>query len=177
MCFNSYMSFKIEKTMMEIQPRIENLNEKKLIGKRLEMSLANNKTGVLWASFMPHRKSILNAISDDVISMQVHPSGYFSDFKPTTPFEKWATVEVSDFAEVPMGMEKFILPGGLYAVFHYKGSSSDPSIFQYIFGTWLPGSDYVLDARPHFEVLGEKYKNNDPSSEEEIWIPIKPKKG
>jgi len=23
--------------------------------------------------------------------------------------------------------------------------------------------------------LGDKYKNNDPNSEEEIWIPIKPK--
>lgn len=39
--------------------------------------------------------------------------------------------------------------------------------------TWLPASDYNLDNRPHFEVLGEKYKNNDPTSEEEIWIPIK----
>jgi AraC family transcriptional regulator len=158
--------------MMEIQPRIETLSEKKLIGKRHEMSLANNKTGELWASFMPHHKSIPNAISSDLISMQVHPPDYFSDFKPTALFEKWATVEVSDFVEVPIGMEKFILPGGLYAVFHYKGSSSDPTIFQYIFGTWLPGSDYVLDTRPHFEVLGEKYKNNDPASEEEIWIPI-----
>jgi AraC family transcriptional regulator len=163
--------------MIELQPVIEDLKEKKLIGKRLEMSLANNKTGELWASFMPHRRSIPNAISDDLISMQVHPPNYFSDFKPTTPFEKWATVEVADFVEVPMGMEKFILRGGLYAVFHYKGSSSDASIFQYIFGTWLPASDYILDARPHFEVLGEKYKNNDPSSEEEIWIPVKVKKG
>lgn len=29
--------------------------------------------------------------------------------------------------------------------------------------------------QPHFEVLGEKYKDNDPTSEEEIWIPIKAK--
>jgi AraC family transcriptional regulator len=86
---------------------------------------------------------------------------------------KWATVEVSHFDSVPIDMETFILPGGLYAVFHYKGSSSDPSIFQYIFGTWLPSSAYTLDNRPHFEVLGGKYKNNDPTSEEEIWIPIR----
>lgn len=49
------------------------------------------------------------------------------------------------------------------------------SIFQYIFGTWLPASGYYLDNRPHFEILGHKYKNNDPDSEEEIWIPVKPK--
>jgi AraC family transcriptional regulator len=42
----------------------------------------------------------------------------------------------------------------------------------YIFNTWLPKSGYQLDRRPHFEILGEKYKNNNPDSEEEIWIPI-----
>jgi AraC family transcriptional regulator len=39
----------------------------------------------------------------------------------------------------------------------------------------LPNLGYTLDDRAHFEVLGEKYKNNDPLSEEEIWIPIKKK--
>ena len=72
-------------------------------------------------------------------------------------------------------METYSLAGGLYAVFDYKGSSTDPSIFQHIFGTWLPNSEYMLDDRPHFEVLGDKFKNNDPNSEEEIWIPIKTK--
>jgi len=72
-------------------------------------------------------------------------------------------------------METFVLPGGLYAVFDYKGLSTDNSIFQYIFENWLPNSDYILDNRAHFEVLGDKYKNNDPTSEEEIWIPIKAK--
>jgi AraC family transcriptional regulator len=33
-------------------PRIEKLDDKKLIGKRQTMSLANNKTGELWKSFM-----------------------------------------------------------------------------------------------------------------------------
>jgi len=158
-----------------MNPRIENLTEKKLIGKRLTMSLANNRTGELWQSFMPIRREISNNVSNDLISMQVYKPTHFADFKPTNEFEKWATVEVTNFESVPTGLETFSLTGGLYAVFDYKGSSNDPSIFQYIFGTWLPGSDYFLDYRPHFEVLGDKYKNNDPTSEEEIWIPIKPK--
>ena len=72
-------------------------------------------------------------------------------------------------------MKSLILKGGLYAVFDYKGSSSNNSIFQYIFSEWLPNSEYLIDHRPHFEILGSKYKNNDPNSEEEIWIPIKEK--
>ncbi len=139
------------------------------------MSLADNKTGELWKSFMPKRKEISNCVSNNLISMQIYKSTYFSDFSPINKFEKWATVEVSDFNSIPSDMETFTLVDGLYAVFDYKGSSNDPSIFQYIFGTWLPNSNYLLDDRPHFEVLGEKYKNADPSSEEEIWIPIRKK--
>ncbi len=84
---------------------------------------------------------------------------------------KWATVEVTDFDKIPKGMEGFTLPGGLYAVFPHRVMDTD--IFQYIYTTWLPNSTYSLDDRPHFELLGEKYKNNDPDSEEEIWIPVR----
>lgn len=156
-------------------PRFETSNERKLIGTHLTMSLADNKTGELWRSFMPRRNEVLNNISTDLISMQVYKPAHFADFKPTNEFEKWAAVEVSDFSHVPAGMQTFTLPAGLYAVFEYKGSGNDPRIFQFIFGTWLPGSGYALDHRPHFEVLGATYKNNDPDSEEEIWIPVRPK--
>lgn len=156
-------------------PRIETIGEKKLVGKKLLMSLADNKTGALWKSFMPRRKEIKNNLTSDLISLQVYSPGHFTDFKLTNSFEKWAAVEVADFNSVPEGMATFTLQGGLYAVFHYKGASTDTSIFQYIFGTWLPDSGYALDNRPHFEVLGDKYKNADPSSEEDIWIPIRSK--
>ncbi len=73
-------------------------------------------------------------------------------------------------------METLILPGGLYAVFLYKGPAGAGSkLYQYIFETWLANSEFLLDNRPHFALMGGKYKNEDPNSEEEIWIPIKPK--
>lgn len=157
-------------------PRIEKLNEKKLVGKRLTMSLADNKTDELWRSFIPRRSEITNNLTSDMISMQVYKSMHFADFKPANQFEKWAAMEVTNFDTVPGDLETFTLTGGLYAVFDYKGLSTDNNIFRYIFGTWLPSSEYDLDDRPHFEVLGDKYKNNDPTSEEEIWIPIQPKR-
>ena len=43
----------------------------------------------------------------------------------------------------------------------------------FILNSWLPNSEFDIDNRPNFEVLGEKYKRTDPSSEEDIWIPIK----
>lgn len=158
-----------------MEPRIETLQVKKLVGTSLTISLVNNKTGEIWKNFMPRRKEITNNLSNDLISMAIYKPNHFADFKPANEFEKWAAIEVADFENVPKDMETFTLTGGLYAVFDYKGSSTDMSIFQFIFGTWIPKSDYNLDDRPHFEILGEKYKNADPDSEEEIWIPIKKK--
>lgn len=158
-----------------MKPRLETSNERELVGKRLSMNFADYRVGELWKSFMPARKKITNNLTKELISVTVYSLSYFADFKPTNEFEKWATVEVTNFDNVPLEMETFVLPGGLYAVFDYKGSSTDHSVFQYIFGTWLPASGYDLDNRPHFEILGNKYKSNDPDSEEEIWIPVKPK--
>jgi len=158
-----------------MQPKIQTLQSKKLVGLSLNMSLVNDLTGQLWGRFGPRIKAITNRIGDDKISMQVYPPNYYAQFSPTTKFEKWATVEVSSYDNLPEGLQTFDLQGGRYAVFDYKGSSADPSIFQYIFSEWLPKSDYMVDDRPHFEVLGPNYKNNDPNSEEAIWVPVREK--
>jgi AraC family transcriptional regulator len=153
------------------QPKIVIGKTRKLIGKKLKMSLANDRTSELWRSFMPQRMKVANKVSDDLISMQVYPHSL--DIGNTTQeFEKWAVLEVSHLEDIPDGMESFILNGGVYAVFDHKGLNTDTSIFTYIFKEWLPNSDYELDERPHFEILGAKYKNGDPQSEEEIWIPV-----
>ncbi len=158
----------------EITPRFMTTPGKKLVGIRLSMSLAANRTGELWQNLMPRRNNIANRVGADHISMSVYPTDYFTRLKPDKPFEKWAAVEVNEFKHVPDGMETFELPGGLYAVFHYQGPGNDPSIFFHIFGSWLPTSGYIIDDRPHFEILGENYKVMDPNAEEEIWIPVKP---
>jgi AraC family transcriptional regulator len=156
-----------------LQPRIVTLQKKKIIGRRLRMSLADNKTFDLWRSFMPQRGKVQNQVSTELISMHVYDEPLRMD--PRQEFDKWAAVEVSDFNNIPDGMEHFLLNEGLYAVFDYKGLNTDSRIFIYIFTEWLPNSDYVLDNKPHFEILGDKYRNNDPESEEEIWIPVQPK--
>lgn len=158
-----------------MQPRIETLKPKKLVGLHLNMSLAHNLTGQLWRQFAPRIQEIPNRVSNDKLSLQVYPPNYYAQFSPVTPFTKWAAVEVKSVDELPEGLRTLELEGGLYAVFDYKGSSADTSIFQYIFSEWLPKSNYAVDDRPHFEVLGPKYKNNDPNSEEEIWIPVREK--
>lgn len=157
--------------------RIEHNTKKILLGKSSRMSLAQNKTADLWRGFMQNRHLIKNAVGTDRYSLQIYPPTYFQNFNPAVEFEKWALIEVSNENDVPEGFSIFNMEVGLYAVFLYKGKASEGAkAFDYIFRTWFPASEYELDDRPHFEVLSEKYKNEDSDSEEEIWIPIKKKK-
>lgn len=118
---------------------------------KLIMNHLENKTGLLWKSFMPLRNSVPHKVNNLLYSLQVFPSGYFNQFNPATYFEKWALVEVSSWNNLPEGMEKFELQGGSFAVFQHKGM--DPSIFNYIYSEWLLNSAFQLDDRPHFEIL------------------------
>ena len=162
--------------MMDKDTKIITTKEKKLIGMTLEMSFANNKTRELWTSFMPRRTEVKNAVNDDLVSLQMYEHGFFEHFDPNKTFRKWTLREVDSFENIPDGMVSFELPAGEYAVFIYKGLlARAQSFFDYIFREWLPNSEYRLDNRPHFEVLGSKYKNDDPESEEEVWIPVKKK--
>jgi len=158
-----------------MQPIIEILPKKKLVGKSLKMSLENDKTSDLWKSFMPNRKMITHTVGSAFFSIQVYDKSLdFKDFNPRTEFTKCAMIETSKFEDIPEDMETLILEGGLYAVFIHKGTVADfPKTAQYIFNKWLPNSEYNLDQRPHFELLGDKYNPTDENSEEEVWIPIK----
>ena len=157
-----------------MMPLIIGIDAKKMLGMCLSTNMIDNKTVELWQRFMPRRKEIAHAISTDLFAIQVFDEAYdFGRYNPDALFDKWACVEVGSFDNIPEGFLPFELSGGLYAVFLHKGF--EPS-FEYIFGEWLPNNrHYELDNRPHFEILGEKYKRNDEHSEEEIWIPIKTK--
>ena len=155
-----------------MEPRIEALNPKKLIGIHLEMTLSNNRTAELWQRFMPRRAEVKNRLTSDFISLQNYGKNW--NFSPDSLFEKWATVEVSSFAEIPPDMETYLLQGGIYAVFiHHGPASAAIKTMQYIFNQWIPNSTYVLDDREHFEILPEGYNPADSEAKEEIWIPVK----
>lgn len=158
-----------------MEPNIIEIAEKRLIGMSMEMSFENYRLTELWKQFMPRKNEIYGSLSTDLLSLTCYSENHFRNFSTSNLFEKWAAIEVGNLEQIPAGMEAFVLEGGLYAVFHYRGLNTDDNIYRFIYFDWIPKSGYELDHRPHFEILGSKYKNNDPESEEEIWIPIKPK--
>jgi len=161
-----------------MDPQIKTLSEMKLIGRKMKMSFANNKTRELWQAFMPRRKEIKNTVAKDLYSLEIYDPNFFINFDPNREFEKWAAIEVDDYNSIPADMDPILLPEGLYAVFLHRGpASKGATVYDFIFRTWLPDSNFILDIRPHFALMGEKYNYEDENSEEEIWIPVKPKNG
>ncbi|WP_018343388.1 GyrI-like domain-containing protein [Cytophaga aurantiaca] len=155
--------------------RIELFTEKKMLGNSIQMSFAENKTTELWKNFMPKVKQLNLPANANLYSVELYSDiTFFSNFNPAKSFVKWAAVEADKLSYPSSDLQTLIIPTGLYAVFIHKGPAVEGyKTYEFIFKNWLPQSDYVLDDRPHFALMGEKYKNNDPDSEEEIWIPVK----
>ncbi len=159
------------------EPTILEIEDRKLIGMRIQTSLSENRTFELWRQFKPRVKEINGRKNGTFYSVQNFPHGLdFKAFTNDTIFEKWAAVEVENFDALPMGMEPLLLPGGEYAVFVHSGpASTGYQTFEFIFGTWLPNSAFERDNRPHFELMTADYLPTDPNAQEEFWIPIKRK--
>jgi AraC family transcriptional regulator len=160
-------------------PRFEILIPRFLVGKRMRMSLAADRTYELWSSFMPLRRHVSGIIESGLWSVDRYaPDMDFRHFGPETEFEKWAAVEADPAAELPEGLESLMLEGGLYAVFIHRGSPADAEkTYRYIFEQWIPSSGYIPDQRCHFALMGEKYNPASPDSEEEVWIPVRAETG
>lgn len=152
-----------------MSPKLIKISERKVIG--MKSSIHHGDFGnivTLWKYFMPNRKMIKNVINDEFIAMQNYRN--FNDVKE--PFDIWACVEVSSLQNIPNGMFSFIIPAREYAVFLHKGMNASET-YQRIMTEWLPNSGYEIDDRPHFQVMGEKYKNGSPDSEEDFYVPVK----
>jgi AraC family transcriptional regulator len=161
---------------MNQEPELITLPQTHLVGMSARMSRSEDQTPNLWRSFMPRRNEVDQRTNQNYISMQIYPDGPSQVADPQATFIKWAAVAVTTDGQVPQGMQRYELSGGLYAVFHHHGPATDLSTIMFIFQTWLPASEYRLDDREHFEILPENYKPLDANAFEDIYIPIAPKK-
>jgi AraC family transcriptional regulator len=154
--------------------QVVNFPTTKFIGISLDFSYSDYRIFELWSTFMPRRNEVENRVGTDFFNVQINPNDF--DFAPNTSFQKWAVVPVTNFDFIPEEMKTLEINAGLYAVFNFKGDQNTISaFFESIYKVWLPSSDYTLDNRAQFEILGQKYQRNNPESEEQIYIPIRKK--
>ena len=153
-----------------MNPKIVECSELIVVGMSATMEQNEpRKIPKLWQQFMPRKKEIQNTISNELIAIQVYANDFLSN---PSAFEIWACTEVENLTEIPNEMQAFRISSGTYAVFQLKGMDIY-GLYQQIMTEWLPSSGYNIDNRPHFQVMGEAYKNGSPDSEEDVYVPIK----
>ncbi|MBO3116949.1 GyrI-like domain-containing protein [Winogradskyella sp. DF17] len=151
-----------------MNPSVLDVSEKVLIGMSDTILMSeSHKIGQLWQKFMPNKHLIKNTINNHHFAVQVYNSENTMD----KPFQIWATIEVSEANTIPAEMDVVTIPNGLYAKFTLRGMEIG-RLYQDIMTTWLPSSGYIIDNRPHFQIMDERYKNNSTSSEEDVYVPI-----
>jgi AraC family transcriptional regulator len=85
-----------------------------------------------------------------------------------------AGVEVASSAPPPRDMSQVAVPAGDYAVFEFPFGDIGQA-YPFIFGTWLPGSGYVQDARPLLERYGADFCPDRPASPMQVRVPVRPR--
>ena len=156
-----------------MNPKIKTCSEIKVIGLSSKTKL-NEPHNILelWKEFMPRKHELKNIVSEELIALQIF--NLQENGEPEAEFDIWACAEVTGFNAIPQNMKSFSIPSGTYAVFLHKGMNAGLT-YQKIMTEWLPNSGYKIDNRPHFQIMGENYKNGSPDSEEDFYVPIKDK--
>lgn len=158
-----------------MEPRIVQLEPITLVGLPYYGDSADNKFAQVWERFMPHEKDILHRIKPGVgYGVEI----YGPEFDQQRQWTYLPSVQVSQVESIPLVLFPKTLPAATYAVFTAKGGIPKlGETFQYAYMTWLPTSQYQVAYPFDFEYYDERFKDNDPDSEVDIYIPIKPKTG
>lgn len=160
-----------------LTPKILPIKTIKMVGCKLLMNLAEDKTSLLWEMFMSRCCNIKKRKNNMLYSIQFYEKDTnFMSFERLKKYENWAAVEVESFTDIPQGLESLIVPSGLYARFIYQGLAANFSQYlQQMIYDWLVKSPFDIDNRPHFMVMAADYSPIDFHAQEEVWLPIQKK--
>ncbi len=126
----------------------------------------------LWSAFQPYRDQIANRVGEEFFG--IYESYEESD--DSTTFVYICSVQVSGFSDVPEGMISRELPEQSYARFTHKGPIAQlEDTLRYIWGSWLPGSEYDYAEKPDFELYPAGFNDADPENRLYLNIPVRVK--
>ena len=132
-----------------MEPEIVKRPEVKIVGIARQYQEEDLDIETLWSAFRPNVNQIRNREGCDAFGIYEE----YHESKNSVGFSYICSVQVSDFDHVPEGMISRTIPEHLYAVFRHKGSMSFlPETLKYIWGSWLPKSNYEYVEKPDFEL-------------------------
>lgn len=159
------------------EPKFQNFGSKTFIG--LSMTIKSplgidtefdGKAAKHWEVFDQRRSEIISRVSGYSYGFALSP-GFEMEEESLTYL---ACVEVSDVSSVPDSMEVFSLPELQYAVFEVTGHLESCHVTtDYIYGIWLPQSEFARANGPDFELFDHKvYKRGQANSVSYYFLPI-----
>jgi len=152
-----------------MEPEIITRSEMKVVGTVHKYQEDDLNIEMLWSDFQHKVNQIRNRIGNDAFGIYEE---YF-ETEDSIGFSYICSVEVSDFDDVPEGMISRIIPEQMYAVFRHNGSLSFlPETLKYIWGSWLPKSNYEYDEKPDFELYSPGIQPEDPDHVLFLYIPV-----
>lgn len=126
----------------------------------------------LWSAFRPYRDKIPNRVGSDFFGIYEN----YEESEDNTTFVYVCSAQVANFDEVPDGMITRELEAQTYARFTHIGPLAKlEDTLRYIWGSWLPKSDYEYAEKPDFELLPAGFNDADPNNHIYLNIPIIPK--
>ena len=154
---------------LDMEPEIVTRSEVKVIGIARQYQEEDLDLETLWSAFRPFVNQITNRVGVDAFGIYEE----YQERESSVGFSYICSVEVSDFDEVPEGMISRIIPEHLYAAFRHKGPLSFlPETLKYIWGSWLPKSNFEYVEKPDFELYAPGTQPKDPDKIVNLYIPV-----
>ena len=155
---------------ISMEPDIIQQPAMKIVGIATQYEDGDLSLPKLWSAFRPYRDNIPNRVGSDFFG--IYES--YEESGDKTTFVYICSAQVSNFNDVPSGMITRELEAQTYARFTHVGPITQlEDTLRYIWGSWLPKSDYEYADKPDFELLPAGFNNVDPENKIYLNIPVK----
>ena len=138
----------------------------RLVGLQILTKPMSPEIPALWLRFAPRMPEVASPMEPGVTFGVMQGAG--------DDLIYLAGLEVAPGAAPPAGMSQVAVPAGDYAVFEFPFGEIGKA-YPFIFGTWLPESGYVQDARPLLERYGTEFCPDQPGSPMQVRVPVRPR--
>ncbi|HYF77599.1 MAG TPA: AraC family transcriptional regulator [Symbiobacteriaceae bacterium] len=155
------------------EPQMVELPERLMVGLEYIGKNQNGEIPALWAAFNRRTGEVRHRVA---VQQAIGLCGSVENPKEECEFRYAAGVFVDRADELPAGMVARKVPAGLYAVFtHEAGPEALGRSYEYIWGTWVPGSSYQPAGAHDYELYDERFDAASPTWVMEIHIPVRPR--
>lgn len=154
---------------VSMAPEIVNQAAMKIVGVANQYDDGDLSLPKLWSGFHPYKDQIKHRVGTNFFGIYEN----YEESDDGTKFTYICAAQVESFDHVPPGMITREIEAQTYAKFTHIGPLENlEETLRYIWGSWLPKSDYEYANKPDFELLPASFNPADPNNKIYLHIPI-----